>query len=114
MIEIKFRAWSAESTDENDNPIFEMIEADSLAISNYDLLCEQLKDTENFKLMQFTCMLDKNGVEIYLGDIVKTKKRVGVVKFSNGGYNIDGWALSFYSEHHEVIGNIYQNSNLIK
>ncbi len=113
-MEIKFRAWSAESTDKNDNPIFEMIDADSLAISDYSLLKDQLKDKENFKIMQFTGQLDKNGVEIYLGDIIQTKKRVGVVKFSHGGYNIDGWAISFLSEHHEVIGNVYQNGDLIK
>jgi uncharacterized phage protein (TIGR01671 family) len=126
--EIKFRAWSAESSDEKDNPIFEMINANSLAISNYDLLIEQLKDKDNFKLMQFTGLLDKNGKEIYEGDLVKQssdlceiQRCIGgfdcqiLIELKNGGtINGSTYNFSFLLERAcEVVGNIYENPELI-
>jgi len=75
---------------------------------------------------QFTGLYDKNGKEIYEGDILKTWYGTGVVKFFNGCFYVDGaqkwltdeeWTdllCSFGSEELEVIGNIYDNPELLK
>ena len=143
MREIKFRAWceGAHGGLTFINPTME-----------YDVIIQDGKyaDVENgwdihgtyetIPLMQYTGLKDKNGVEIYEGDILKTfsninkytdsfaediepkfgyttvvrdgacfkttyKKRPSYVLNENGGSMV---------EHMEVIGNIYENPELLE
>jgi len=73
-------------------------------------------------LMQFTGLHDKNGKEVYEGDIVKTvdrqEKEARVIEWKvecGDDYEFTGFSISdFNIKYDEVIGNIYENPNLIK
>lgn len=73
--------------------------------------------------MQFTGLTDKNGKEIYEGDILRISKdlieEVEWIDENNwlgAKCPVNGWVNhgSIYGEDPEIIGNIYENPNLLK
>lgn len=103
--EIKFRCW-----DKKDK---QMIVLESQYVS------EALHYYENgtHEFMQYTGLFDKHGKEIYEGDILKDLEgTLGIVKFNNGRFEaFDGsWDNLEFPDESEIIGNIYENPNLIK
>ena len=116
---IKFRAWDAKNK--------RIINVSSLAFAKTGVdiatIDFGMEDWINGELMQFTGLLDKNGKEIYEGDIVKVKwGGVGDVVFKDGGF-VSQWEngnveyrvckSDIESREVEVIGNIYENPELL-
>ncbi|WP_242136673.1 YopX family protein [Bacillus cereus group sp. BfR-BA-01360] len=125
MREIKFRAWVLKD-EALDGLMENMMEYD--VESFHDPLYEYKQG--NIILMQYTGLKDKNGKEIYEGDIVSRHEggihfqeeplAEHVVKWGNFGwlpFEIgEGYQKCVYGEIYEfiVIGNIYENPELLE
>jgi uncharacterized phage protein (TIGR01671 family) len=131
MRDIKFRAWDSENQKMVDVYAIDWA-SDTYRPTSINYPQGKLYDApEDFggaiKLMQYTGLKDKNGVEIYEGDIVRSWSE-------NDGENIltaewyayprtfaSGFALfdsnkddDTYIDEAEIIGNIYENPELVK
>lgn len=109
MREIKFRVWTDNYMAYSDNP--------------RDILPLDPKDGFKF-VMQYTGLKDKNGKEIYECDILDIGGQhiAGcfppyIVEYEDGGFtpfSIAGWEYKAEAEECEVIGNTYENPELLR
>jgi len=133
MRDIKFRAflsigeWNNNGTEQ----AYEM--CDDFASEEYAPVNDHLKQTEN--LMQYIGLKDKNGVEIYEGDVVsqsfinflpqhfgekleiEQENIIGEVTYAKDCFRIkdaNNKTLKEIMAHCEVIGNIYENPELLE
>ena len=111
MRDIKFRAW--------DKTINKILISNKIFINTAGRILNFANPNHELIIMQYTGILDKNGKEIYEGDMVKYNDITTVVKWKE---NWDDCECSFagYSfpstnpKNLEVIGNIYQNQELLE
>jgi uncharacterized phage protein (TIGR01671 family) len=119
--EIKFRAWDTENKLSDGR--FIMWYQDDQCITIGD--CYRIGTRDGNSLMQFTGLKDKNGKEIYEGDMVKHGygfgKGIGIVEYLAPEYvlsdNKDGICSELLGRTEvsiEIIGNIHENPKLVK
>lgn len=138
--EIKFRAWD----DDSDSMLYQDKDKELcvFAIDESGICCWifpgesmygqdpcDLESTPCYEIMQYTGLKDKNGKEIYEGDILRYVYSDllfnWLISFDDGAFifqsiGIDGYLMDKYRLtqsnclDREVIGNIYENPELIR
>ena len=119
----KYRAW-LKKEQKMDNYI------DHISWLEDELYCigdgiTYMVSAEDLELMQSTGLKDKNGKEIFEGDIVKMAKDVyseptyyEVVRHRGGAYRLEskqhGCELWLRHTNCEVVGNVYENRELLE
>lgn len=127
MREIKFRAWSKEGKMmlQNAQDVYDGSPEEEETISTKDFYhffptssFGEYLDNEDIELMQFTGLHDKNGKEIYEGDIVQfqTFPKIGIVDYIAPKFlaKLGAESNSLQGYEVEVIGNIYESPELLK
>ena len=120
MRQIKFRAFI--------EPLNSMIQVSKLTLATSGDVMVWINDTFYFDgheahLMQYTGLKDKNGKEIYEGDILQRNNGSKyVVVFENGCFKLkpigkhSEISTIAYAKHEplKIIGNIYENPELLE
>lgn len=110
MRDIKFRAW------DGNKMISDGFSIDMLGMYLTTSRDKIYKIGETVQLLQYTGLKDKNGKEIYEGDIIRTTGGpIRLVGFKSGLFGA-GADFNFYqiSSADEVIGNEYENPELLE
>lgn len=133
--EIKFRAWDKKNKAMRDiwsiTWDFTPVTPKMILACNPVINTQYALDEGEFEIMQFTGLKDKNGNEIYEGDIVRMFTHFNhLVDFNEGAFgywynSVVEYFISFQSNKNfewknnqsdelEIIGNIYQHPELLK
>lgn len=131
MREIKFRAWNKEKSimcydnEDNSKEYFDGINSTEIGFINHRLSIPKDDGVWYFRsrydVMQYTGLKDKNGKEIYEGDIVKIGEyltyEVSINDFTQMHVIDNEMGMEELWKNHKVckiIGNIYENPELLK
>jgi uncharacterized phage protein (TIGR01671 family) len=124
---IKFRAW-----DKEENRMIYDTERDSMSYwdwvtwTSVEIVNSQLR-SNSYEWLQFTWLKDKNGKEIYEGDVVENKRNSvkdliednttvwnrWEVRFDNSAFRVHAFTLNQIARDLEIIWNIHENKELL-
>lgn len=122
----KFRAWD-EKNKEMFKDTFAVIESGEVVTVEQDFItiAPDYIFVDHLTIMQSTGLTDKNGKEIFEGDVVKMAKNVyseptyyEVVRHRGGAYRLESkqYGCELWLRHTdcEIAGNIYENLELVE
>ena len=122
--QIKFRAWNHKHKYMDDAFFIRTCDGATFDVPKfrYDTPNTEIEYTDEFSpLMQFTGLLDKAGKEIFEGDLLQMDDLIVPVVFDDGSFQIktntyqgSSHLMQDRAKRFEVIGNIYQNPELLE
>ena len=122
----KFRAYDSGSLSHMYQPDEVMVCDGKIWIQDEDSEGNEWIVNNDLNLMQPTGLLDKNGKEVFVGDIIKCTRGCPhevYLEKEYGGTYIGGMPAIYlkglregyaWTEHEEIIGNIYENPELLE
>ncbi|WP_275543732.1 YopX family protein [Streptococcus sp. Marseille-P8640] len=126
----KFRAWDKERNEMNYKVMVGNCDTDDENWTCPIIWIEERQDWLHFddydSIMQSTGLLDKNGKEVFIGDIIKCTRgclhEVYIEKEYGGTYfggmpavYLKGLREGYaWTEYEEIVGNIYENPELLE
>ena len=125
---LKYRAWDKHGQKMFANDELIIWNGNVYANDSKKLTCNNLKgwSIDDEYLMQSTGLVDKNGKEVFVGDIIKCTRgclhEVYIEKEYGGTYFGEMPAVYLkdlregyaWTEHEEIVGNIYENPELLE
>ena len=123
----RFRAYDGGSLNRMYQPEEVMVSDGSIWVNDEDSCGNEWIVNNDLHLMQSTGLIDKNGKEIFEGDIVDYKDRKAVIKWhgsyasfiymfvedlKNRNQEWEPLYLSYY--HFEIVGNKFENPELLE
>lgn len=124
----RYRAWDKHGQKMFANDELIIWNGNVYANDSKKLTCNNLKgwSIDDEHLMQSTGLVDKNGKEVFVGDIIKCTRgclHEVYIEKEYGGTYFGGMPAVYlkdlregyaWTEHEEIIGNVYENPELLE